>query len=366
MKLNSLINKNISIILIILLISLYHFLIHNGLEKIFNETYFKYNDINRPLEICVKNKNGQSTNCIGMPSGHAETITIIASLLYLYKLIPLWICMLLILVISYQRVISKFHTIFQITVGIFLGVIYTLIYKSLNLSIFSFIIVFCVGLILALLCVYKLDKQIYGPIPTWVDIKMIKSIKKKQNIPLYLKVCSIYANSLIQNITFISWRQLENYLDIIIERIKLSGKKYDAVVGIKTGGAILSDYISLKLELPNYKVKLSRKEYNCNKTPHNLINDIFQKKLLNNLGEFTVCEGIDDNLEGKNIILIDELVSSGKTMSETYNYLKNEKQVNEIYVTTISLCKKTYDDIQFKINYVLPKTVLIWCWGYDN
>ena len=183
---------------------------------------------------------------------------------------------------------------------------------------------------------------------------------------MYLKVCSIYANSLIQNITFISWRQLENYLDIIIERIKLSGKKYDAVVGIKTGGAILSDYISLKLELPNYKVKLSRKEYNCNKTPHNLINDIFQKKLLNNLGEFTVCEGIDDNLEGKNIILIDELVSSGKTMSETYNYLKNEKQVNEIYVTTISLCKKTYDDIQFKINYVLPKTVLIWCWGYDN
>ena len=50
--------------------------------------------------------------------------------------------------------------------------------------------------------------------------------------------------------------ELENYLDIIVERIRNSGKHYDAVVGIKTGGAIISDYVSLKLGLPNYKIKL--------------------------------------------------------------------------------------------------------------
>ena len=33
-------------------------------------------------------------------------------------------------------------------------------------------------------------------------------------------------------------------LDIIIYKIQESGIKYDAVVGIKTGGAIISDYIS--------------------------------------------------------------------------------------------------------------------------
>jgi nucleoside-diphosphate-sugar epimerase len=56
---------------------------HEGLEKIFNETYFDgFKFIKRPLEKCL---NSRQAHCIGMPSGHSETITIFASLLYLYK-----------------------------------------------------------------------------------------------------------------------------------------------------------------------------------------------------------------------------------------------------------------------------------------
>ena len=40
-----------------------------------------------------------------------------------------------------------------------------------------------------------------------------------------------------------------------------------------------------------------------------MFNDIYK-----NYGDYTICKGIDNNLKGYNIILIDELVYSGTTM----------------------------------------------------
>jgi hypoxanthine phosphoribosyltransferase len=358
-------NNMLTIISVIFFIFLYHYFIQNGLEKIFNETYFNYELIKRPLEKCSKYLNGQNLFCVGMPSGHAESVTIVSSLLYFYKFIPLWLCLLLIFIFSIQRIISNMHTLIQVITGISIGFIYFNIYKFFNLSIYSLLIVFSIGFILSLLVVYKLNKEVYKSIPDWVSPEMIPSIQKKQNSLFYMKILTIYANALMQNRTFISWQQLENYLDIIVENIKRSGKHYDAVVGIKTGGAIISDYISQKLNLPNYKVKLSRKEYNCNKQSYNTFNDLINKNIFSNLGEYTVCEPIEVNLNGKNVILVDEMVSSGKTMVEAVEYLKNEKGVNIIYPTTISLNKKLFKQ-NLKIEYIINDTILIWPWGYDN
>jgi hypoxanthine phosphoribosyltransferase len=194
---------------------------------------------------------------------------------------------------------------------------------------------------------------------------MIPSIEKKQNIPFYLKVLTIYSNAILRNRTFLSWKSLETYLDDLIDIIKAQNIQYDCVVGIKTGGAIISDYVSNKLKLPNYKVKLSRSEYNCNKTPNHTINDAFHRQVLNNYGEYLLCEGIYDNLKGQNIILIDEMVSSGNTMNETIKYLRNEKHVNIIQPTCISFSKEKFK-YDYKIEYSLPTLVFIWPWGYDN
>ena len=358
-------NKYFIIGVLIIIVCVYHYFIQNGLEKIFNETYFNYEEVKRPLINCSNCLDGQPLMCIGMPSGHAETITLLSSLSYLYGFIPLWICLILILGFSGQRITSQMHTFPQVVVGIILGYCYALLYNKFNFSVYSFLIVLSIGLILSLLCIYKIDKEINEPIPNWVDPKMIESIKKKQSSPIYSKIGAIYANAVIQNRTFISWEQLEKYLDIIIERIRHSGENYDAVVGIKTGGAIISDYISLKLGIPNYKVKISRSNYNCNKKPYNAFNDIFDKIIFKKSSEYTICEKIYDDLEGKNIILIDELVSTGLTMIETYKYLKNEKRVNNIYPTTVAFHKKRYSSDLY-INYVIEGTILIWPWGYDN
>ena len=353
------------IFFIIIIIFFYHYFIHNGLEKIFCETYFDYNYIKRPLDKCSSNLNGQKLGCIGMPSGHAETVTIFSLLLYFYKFIPLWLSLLLIFIFSIQRIISNMHTLIQVLMGIIVGYMYFNIYKFFNLSIYSLLIVFIIGFILSFLVVNKLNKELYKPIPDWVSPEMIPSIQKKQNSLFYMKILTIYANALKQNRTFITWHQLENYLDIIVEKIKNSGENYDAVIGIKTGGAIISDYISQKLNLPNYKVKLSRKEYNCNKQSYNTFNDLINKNIFSNLGEYTVCEPIEHDLQGKNVILVDEMVSSGKTMVEAVEYLKNEKGVNTIYPTTITLNKKLCKQ-ELKIHYIMNDTIMIWPWGYDN
>jgi hypoxanthine phosphoribosyltransferase len=362
MKLNT--QKNLIILITIVILSSYHFLIQNGVKKSFVQTYFKdYNITKRP--ICSNHNFYTKLYCTGMPSGHAETISVFSFLLYFYSFIPLWICLLLVTIISIQRIITNKHTLSQVIIGSLLGLGYAMIYSRLNISFYSFLITFSIGLFLVFLSFYKIDKKVYEEIPWWVDKQMIPNIKKKQDSPLYIKICSFYLNAIIQSITFISWEELEKYLDIIVNRIKKSGVRYDAVVGIKTGGAIISDYISIKLGLPNYKIKLTRSEYNCNKKPSDTVDDIVKKTVSYNESEFKVCEGIDDNLEGKNIILIDETVATGKTMEEAYKYLKNNKRVNVIYPTCIAFYKRIYNS-PLKIYPVINETISIWPWGYDN
>ena len=332
--------KTIQLVYVFILIAAYHLLLQNGLEKILVETYFDYNDVKRPLHNCVFQKNGTQTKCIGMPSGHSEAITILALLLYLYKFISLPVCIALIIIFSVQRIVCNMHTFRQVIVGILLGCGYVSIYNMFHLSLYSFIIIFVIGFLLASLSIYKIDNEIHGPVPNWVDKNMLSSIEKKQNVSFYSKVGSIYVNALLQNKTFITWKQLEKSLDIIVDKIKLTGKQYHAVVGIKTGGAILSDYISKKLGIANYKIKLSRSEYNCDKKENDVVNDIIQKGVFKNYGQYTICEPIHDNLAGKNIILVDELVSSGKTMLEAYNYLQNVKNANDVYPVSVALENK--------------------------
>jgi membrane-associated phospholipid phosphatase len=153
MKLNDLSNNKFMIFVIIVVITSYHYLIQNYLEKYFFKRHFDYNSIKRPLKICSKEQEREKpTMCIGMPSGHVETITIFTSLLYLYKFIPLWISILLIFIISIQRYISNMHSIIQIMTGILLGLSYVFIYKYFNLSIISFLIIIFIGMTLYISC----------------------------------------------------------------------------------------------------------------------------------------------------------------------------------------------------------------------
>jgi hypothetical protein len=96
---------------------------------------------------------------LGMPSGHAEIATIISCILYYYKFISLWLCILLIFIFSLQRVIANRHTVFQVIIGIMCGLIYSYIYISNNLSFLSLGFVMLIGLLLISSIIYKIEEK---------------------------------------------------------------------------------------------------------------------------------------------------------------------------------------------------------------
>ena len=346
-------------ILIIALILVYHF-VHNGIEKQFSQLHFKYDSIRRPLDYCDREYNCNKLYCTGMPSGHVEIATILCILLEL----PMWITGVIVVATGLQRIITHMHTLNQVIAGAIMGLLYSATYLKFGLK-NGMLLIVTLGLVLTIINIHYIDHQVKAKLPDWVHPDMYSSIQKKQNVPFYIKLGSLYVNSVYQNVTFISWKQLEQYLDIIVEKIIDSGKTYDAVVGIKTGGSIISDYVAAKLNLPNYRIKLSRSSYKCNKQPKNTLGDMLKKHIEVIDNEFTICEGIDDDLSHTNVILIDEIIFTGKTIEHAYNYLKNTKAVKNIFTTCVAFNGDFYKS-SMPIDYVLNGTILVFPWGYDN
>ena len=135
----------------LLIVVQYHRYIQDDVEKLFFLEYFGYDNVKRPLSGNIM----KSTRDLGMPSGHAESATIMFLLLYFYGYISLPVSIILIFIVSLQRVLKERHSIAQVIVGTILGVIYSYIYKSYNLSIFSFLIVLSITFLLTALIYYK-------------------------------------------------------------------------------------------------------------------------------------------------------------------------------------------------------------------
>jgi hypothetical protein len=126
------------------------------LEKIFFDLYLNYEIVKRPLVQC-NTEIVKTHNCLGFPSGHAETSTIILCLLYFNKFITLPVCIIFIILFSLQRIIVNMHTLIQVIFGILFGFLYSQIYMQNHFSIYSFLIVFSIGFILHILSVYKMN-----------------------------------------------------------------------------------------------------------------------------------------------------------------------------------------------------------------
>ena len=350
-----------------------HYTILNGLEKmLFSQSPIPKEYILRPSEHCanITNEYKNKIGCLGMPSGHAEIITIISYILYKYKYVSLIFLIVSILVICIQRIVTKRHTIIQVIIGSIIGVLYGELYFETKLSVYSIFITILFITLISTFLLFIIDSRIKNTkIPDWVDKKMYKKIKEKQNANIIIKLYSIITPSYEQErFLFIDWGLVEKNLDNIVNQIKGTNIRYDGVVGIKTGGAIISDYISNKLNIPNYKIKVSTVENNCNKKTIDSLKTHIDMYMLNKDKEFMICETINDNLSNKNIILIDETVVSGGTIKKSIDYLIDDKKVNEIFACCIYNTNNVNDYRNIKIHSQLKPgfMCLIWPWGYDN
>jgi hypoxanthine phosphoribosyltransferase len=348
----------INFISFLIYIFIFFFYIINPIEKKIYQLYF--GNSNRPLEKC---KNSKDFECFGMPSGHTEIATIISFILYSNKYINLFMVFIIIFIFAMQRIVSSMHTISQVIYGLILGLLYSLIFINLNKKIYIIIFILILTLVLNFIYITIINKKI-KEYPEWVlnDSSLEPILKKKYNIPFYAKFCE---TSLLNR--YIEWNELENNMDILINKIKQSGITFDTVVGIKSGGAILSKYISNKLDLDCYYIKISDKDDDCNKKIISSTINYSIKKIKNQENEYIICEGISENLIGKKILLIDEKIGTGNTMKNAINYLYNNKNASFILPCTIYM-----DTTQNLIN---PSKIIylnknnndfIWSWGYDN
>jgi len=339
----------------LIFICLLHFFYTNPLEKV----YFSYNlnHTNRPIETCDNKKYNW---CNGFPSGHAEISTIICGYLLYCNLISVPIAALIIVIVCSQRLLTHMHSFKQVTYGVYFGIIYSYFYWMSGYSFYS--------LILSLICTFTyliiiysiVERYLNEPIPDWVDPIMYPKMKEKKNVNLFLKLSTIKVCVTHHDwATFKHWYDIEKMLDKAIDKIKETNVEYDAIIGIKTGGAIVSDYISKKLNIKNYKIKVSNKKMKVNNVVVALQRKMFNKN------EYSVDDddAVLEKVRNKNVIIIDESTYTGVTMDVAIKYF--EPHVNTIYPIVLNGTGYTLSDVK-KVDMVDKNYLSIWPWGYDN
>jgi membrane-associated phospholipid phosphatase len=121
-------------VVVFLLLVIYHSFILNPIEKKYSKQCFPHsNIIRRPSKKCRK-VSVLHQNCLGLPSGSSEIITIITILLCHYQIISLPFSLFLILAVGMQRILLKKHTLLQVIAGIFIGFLYSSLYIYFHLS----------------------------------------------------------------------------------------------------------------------------------------------------------------------------------------------------------------------------------------
>jgi uracil phosphoribosyltransferase len=81
-----------------------------------------------------------------------------------------------------------------------------------------------------------------------------------------------------------------------------------------------------------------------------------------------ICEKINDDINNKKIILIDESVGSGNTMNLAIEYLLS-KNVTTIYLTSIISSINNENLINnYKLDSIIYNDYInpVFPWGYDN
>lgn len=335
------------------IILLIHYFVTNVFEKIFVQQYITENK--RP-----DLKEDRSVSSLGMPSGHVETTTILCLILVFYNVISIQVAIFIIIIMAFQRVLSRRHTPEQTLMGFFMGILYTIIHICTDISLYSIAILFIINLILIGFIESKIVSKMKH-VPEWVNEELLATIEKKQSDKIANFIEIAFTPIFHDKIFYYTYKDLEADLDVFIEKIK--SQKIDCIVGIKTGGAILASYIAKKMKKPCYFIKPQNKKFMCNKNDFSLSSKtiIYYTRYYTSQkdkNDIEMCEIITDNIENKNILLIDESVGSGSTMNAGIEYLYKEKGVSKV--------NSYIFEKNSKFNNVIHDNINVWSWGFDN
>lgn len=345
---------------LIVVITIIHYAFTNGYEKaIIQQVLTNTEIVNRPREQC---KSSAALQCQGMPSGHVECATI--ALFLLWSLVQLdivkYVVALGIIVVALQRIIFKWHTLLQTMIGFVFGLLYAsaYIYSPMLYYVWLFPIVYVIIL------VSVLERKMHNdPIPQWLSKDLYSIIwRKRDKVNFFSKMLFVSTISLSQTYTlYLDWGNLEKLLDRIVKRFEEEG--IDIVIGIKSGGAIISDYIAHRLGVNNYYMKLATK---CDKSTTYSVQEFIKKHVLKKRFAFNVCEDVPIDITGKRVLLVDESIGSGQTIRESKSHLFR-KGAAEVFLATVEHWQKTSNFRPDELFVAAPNDYFtVWPWGYDN
>jgi hypoxanthine phosphoribosyltransferase len=127
------------------------------------------------------------------------------------------------------------------------------------------------------------------------------------------------------NLRYIGWSEYGNLAEALAEKVRATGKKYDLVVGIVRGGIpvamVVSDHLNVKIDFVNVK---SYHEIGKRTAPRILS---------------TLTEGV----EGKDVLLVDDLVDQGDTITFLKAYLNGQKPKS---LETAVMFKKPWSKVE--------------------
>lgn len=335
----------------------FHFMFMNILEKLYIETRFE--NVSRPTDEC---KDRRTTLCLGMPSGHTETACVLVFLLLLRGTIGPLLALVVIVLVGAQRILSNMHTLSQVAAGMMFGLFYAVIYYLLKSNLYTIVFTVLVWFVLLFMCTVAIDTKVQRSVPRWLDKDLYSIVEKKRNHNIFVKMVHIAFPAVYMHLdqeVLMSWEALEKKLDKIIEILKKD--KIDAIVGMKSGGAILGNYLGKKMGVPYYYTKVSTK---CKGyTVVNSFNDVLYRFNKGDPGKLKMCEPIDVDLSGKRVLLVDEQICTGSTIVFAREYLLKEKKVGSLHIATLINWR---EDLPFKVVAPETKKYAVFPWGYDN
>jgi len=106
---------------------------------------------------------------------------------------------------------------------------------------------------------------------------------------------------------YLSWPEYGNLAEALAEKVRSGGKQFDLVVGIARGGLpvamVVSDHLGVRIDFINVK---SYDGIGKRSTPR-------------------ILSTLTEAMEGKNILVVDDLVDQGDTLATVTEYLGQQK-----------------------------------------
>ena len=118
----------------------------------------------------------------------------------------------------------------------------------------------------------------------------------------------------------LSWEDIENTTDKLADKIKAANFKPDYIIGITTGGLIPLYFMAKKLDDIDNILTVSATSYDKDKKE-----------------DLKVLYLPEINLEGKKILLVDEIAETGDTLRKISELIKDRYRVSELKTATLGV-----------------------------